>query len=654
MTSHRLFAGTLLAATALTFAAPASAQQIDRIVTFGDSYADTGILRAAILADPLADGSPPSLVQPQGGIKYILTNFYSTGRFSGGTNYIDTLAAILDVPVENYAVGGALATGFPVPFGSGTSFNTNCGPGGINGGSPASCPLGFTYQVDQFLNVGTQSPLFPTGTATFDEGDLVTVSIGGNDARYYQRSYSALPMQPFIDASIAGAMAGLDRLVAAGAPTISFLAGDTSRLPEVIGNSAAQAIRSAYSTAFNTGMQGTLSGYAADGVMVHYLDLNLVTDNILADPAAYGITQGSAASLFTCPAPTSTVPGCLADSSGYLFYFDGLHLTSGGFAIIAQYVATQLNAPLVLQAPGDLGLDTARQFGRTLGSRVDLGSPRDGDMPEGLGVYLVGDTLTRRVDASDTNLRFKSTTTGATAGVEYGFGSGMVGIAANISRPRASFTTDAANVDGRSVQLGVYGGAGIAGGFVQGYAGYGWDDNDLDRDGVVENMNAKVDGNHRLAGIKAGYLMPMGSVRVGPVVGLDYAKATVDAYTEDGDAALTLDVGKQSYSSLRGSIGAEVRGDFAGGGIQLRPFAAVAIEKELKGDGRTLRFAQTSAPTIVNRWRIEDSKKAYGRISAGFSAAILDGVSLNVTGSGTVGEDAGHETSAHVGLRAAF
>jgi phospholipase/lecithinase/hemolysin len=42
MITNRLFAGALFAATALTAAAPASAQRIDRIVAFGDSYADDG------------------------------------------------------------------------------------------------------------------------------------------------------------------------------------------------------------------------------------------------------------------------------------------------------------------------------------------------------------------------------------------------------------------------------------------------------------------------------------------------------------------------------------------------------------------------------------------------------------------------------------
>ena len=139
------------------------------------------------------------------------------------------------------------------------------------------------------------------------------------------------------------------------------------------------------------------------------------------------------------------------------------------------------------------------------------------------------------------------------------------------------------------------------------------------------------------------------------MVALDHARARVDGYTEEGDAALALNVGSERFSSLRGSLGAEMRGDFGGNGVQLRPYAAAVIEKDFTGDERSIRFAQTSAPGIVNHYRVEDaSKKAYGRLSVGMSAAILAGVSLNANVSGTVGKDQGNETSGHIGLRAAF
>lgn len=609
MKNCRLTTMSLLAATALV-ATPAAAQRVDRIVAFGDSYADDGNLFQIL--GPL---TPPEAAL-----------VYPTGRFSGGTNYVDTLGQLLNAPIDNFAIGGALAD----------NINTN-GPG---------LP-GFVTEWNAYL-AGGGGP-FPTVSGTFDANDLVTVSVGGNDARFYQQNGGTLANAPAsATASAAFASAGLDALVAAGARNISFLAGDTGRLPEIALDPAGAQIRSAYSATFNQAMQSTLAGYAADGAIVHYLDLNLILDNVLADPAAFGLTNGLVCPIF--PDPT-----CLLNSSGYLFYGDALHLTSDGFAIVGRYVAAQLQAPLTLQATSDMSLDVARQFGRTLTSRMDTTAPRDGDMPEGMKIFLVGDGYSRKLDAGPFNDAYRSSGVGATAGIEYGFGSGLVGAAVNYSRPRVNFGNDAADTRSRSFQVGGYGVFGLAGGFAQAYAGYGWNRHDIDRAGVVEPMDADPKGNHFIAGAKAGYLLPMGIVRVGPVIGLDYARAKVDSYTETGDPALTLNVDSISYRSLRASLGVELRGDFGGGGVQLRPFAAAAVEKDLTGDERTIRFAQTSAPTIVNSFALEDaSTSAYGRISGGFSAAIFPTVTLDVSGSATIGKDQGEETSAQVGFRLGF
>ncbi|MEO5578032.1 MAG: SGNH/GDSL hydrolase family protein, partial [Sphingomicrobium sp.] len=325
--TNRTLRHALVAATALTFiAAPAAAQQIDRIVTFGDSYADDGN------AFELGYNNPGALV------------IYPTKRFSGGTNYIDTLGEILQVPIENFAIGGA--------FG-GSNNGTLCfdPPFGAN-----LCGKGLQYEVDQFLNVGVQSGVFPSGVASFDEGDLLAVSIGGNDSRFYQQVGGSLAGAAAAGSAAAvGTAVQLDRLVAAGAPTISFLAGDTGRLPEVATQPVgAGPIRSTFSTAFNTSLQGTLAGYAADGVIVHYLDLGIMLDNVAANPLAYGITNGLVCPGFVPATPASAT--CIVNSSGYLFYGDGLHLTSTGFAIVAKYVAAQLTAPLTLQAPSEASM----------------------------------------------------------------------------------------------------------------------------------------------------------------------------------------------------------------------------------------------------------------------------------------------------------
>ncbi|WP_338501771.1 autotransporter domain-containing protein [Sphingomonas kaistensis] len=606
---QRLGARALLGATAvlaLSVATPASAQRIIRIVAFGDSYADTGNLFRLT-------GLNPATFQ---------NGIYSTGRFSGGTNYIDSLSLLLGAPVENFAIGGASAVR----------------------GAPATA-FDLQFEVDNFLNVGTQSSVFPTGAPSFGPNDLVTVSIGGNDARYFQQGlYGAFT----VNDAIAASRTQLNRLVAAGAPTISFLAGNTALLPEVATNPSAQAVRNTFSTTYNNALQQTLAGYAANGVVVHYLDLSQVLGSIQANGAAYGLPNG----VVCAPTQANVLWGC----AGYLFYVDGLHLSSDGFRVVARYVQRQLQAPLSLGATSDLALDNALQFGRTLNSRMDLGSPRDGEVLEGARVFVVGDSFSRDVRTSNVSDQFDIDSVGATAGVEFGFGgNGLIGVAGGITRGKARLANDSANVKGKGWQGGVYAAYALGPVFVQGHAGYGRTDYDISRAAVIDRLSASPEGSHVVAGAKAGFLTGLGPLRVGPVVALDYAKAKIDGYTETGDNALRLNVGAQRYSALVGGAGLELRGDFNAGGSSLRPFASAMIEKDLKGDGRTITFAQTASPSIVNRFDLgERDTGVYTRFTAGASAQLASNIQLDINGSTTAGKDMGNDVSVQGGVRVGF
>ncbi len=589
------------AAVALTATSQvAGAQQIETIVAFGDSYADDGNLFQILGFNPA-----PAV--------------YPTGRFSGGTNYIDTLAQILDADVQNFAIGGAL-TG---------NVNTN-GPG---------LP-GFPTEFGAFLAGG--GGVFPTVSGTFDEDDLLAISIGGNDARFYQQQGGTLAGAPAAATlSVGQATAGLNALVAAGAENISFLAGNTAVLPEVANDPNARAIRNSFSSTFNTGIQSTLAGYADDGVIVHYLDLTTIAAQIAANPAAYGLTSAGACA----PAPQ-----CLTNfsyQSQFLFYVDNLHLTSAGFAIVARYVAAQLAAPLTLQGPSELGLDTARQFGRTLSSRVDVNG-RDLTDP-GLRLFVTGDHFSRDEDATDTNDQFDSDGVGGTVGAEYSFGSGLVGAAVNYTRPRLRFGLDQARINARSLQAGAYGGFNMGGLFGQGYAGFGNDKHRIERAGVVSELDARPDGSHVTAGAKAGYLVPVGRFRAGPIVAVDHTRAKVDSYTEEGDAALSLNVSRQNLRSTTGQLGIEGRGSLIEG---LRSYLSVAAERQLSGNARTILFSQTGAPTIVNQWETSRPKETYGRFTSGTSVDLSEGVSLNTTISRTFGRDGGDDLGLQVGFKA--
>lgn len=600
--SRALACASLISLAAIPSAA--NAQRISRIIAFGDSYADTGnALRLA-------------------GINPISTQIYTTGRFSGGSNYVDTLSNLLQVQDLNFAIGGARTD---------------------NGNESAGLP-GFTFEVQEF-SAGGGTFGFPTVNTTLTRSDLVAVSIGGNDARDYQLTGGTLAGAPAAAAvAVTNATNNLNIIMTHGTPTISFLAGNTGLLPEVQGQAnpaTAAAIRTAFSTAYNTGMQQTLAGYASRGSIVHYLDLTNVLNAIQANQSAFGI-QG-----LVCPAIPD--PTCIANSNApFLFYVDDLHLTSVGFAIVGKYIARQLAAPLTLQAPSDTGLDVAQQWGRTLSSRSDLygrGGGRDG-----LHFYVLGDAVQHDVSATTTNDEFEVRSWGGTIGAEYGVAGGVIGVAGNYSRPKTTFGTNDAEVRAHTWQVGAYGSFDMAGLFGQAYVGYGHDSDRIMRAGVVQGMEASPHGNHTVAGAKGGYLMSFAGLKAGPIVAVDYARAKVDGYTETGDPALTLNVSGQHAKAFTGDAGIEVRGDLAG----LHPFVDATVEHNFTRDDRVITFAQTDAPGIVNSWAVPGRKQTYGRLAGGASATLTGGLSVDAYVSTTLDRKGGNVTGGNVGVKVSF
>jgi outer membrane autotransporter protein len=256
---------------------------------------------------------------------------------------------------------------------------------------------------------------------------------------------------------------------------------------------------------------------------------------------------------------------------------------------------------------------------------------------------------------NETSDAFRTSGVGIMGSLDYGFGSGMVGLALRASRQRAHFYGDVGRDLGHSLELGLYGGIGIAGGFVQGYAGLGRDKLDTERTGVARDVEATPKGHHTLAGFKAGYLMPLAGMRIGPVAALDWAHAYVKAFAEEGDAALNLGVGSVKAKSLRGSLGVEARGDLDLSGTAFRPYASAALEKEFADGDRTIYFNEQAAPTIVNHWTVDgDSKQLYGRLKGGIAAGIFANVRIDASIEGTVGREGGNETSGNVAARIAF
>ena len=171
------------------------------------------------------------------------------------------------------------------------------------------------------------------------------------------------------------------------------------------------AVGSAYATSFNSGMQAPLANFANQGVIVNYLDLNLIGDRVQANLAAFGLVSAGA-----CPVSClTTTPELL---SRYLFYVDKVHLTSAGFAIVGRYAVRQLEAPLHLDGQADdrpAGGEVLRRRPCSAGSTCPTPAPaqRTGG---GLSFFLAGNAASADRPDRLRSLGYEMDTFGATGG----------------------------------------------------------------------------------------------------------------------------------------------------------------------------------------------------------------------------------------------
>ena len=317
-TSASFIRWTLVGCLALLLAAPHAAAAQSRfsgIVVFGTSLSDPG--NAFVLVGD-ASTPPDFMLDP-----FLIPSApYATGghHFSNGATWVEQFGrsvglagsvrpalATTDPAVTNYAVGGARA------YNDGVNFN-------------------LTLQVDAFLQRSG-------GIASSDA--LYAIEMGGNDIRdafqVYARGDDGGPILQSALVSIAG---NIQRLYVAGAREFLVWAAPNIALTPAIrtlGPAAGQ-LATAVTQAFNGGLTQALGQLAVGlpGFRFARLDAYQILKAIVADPAAFDLTNVTTACVTPNIAPFTCKP---ADE--FLFW-DGIHPTKAGHAILAQETANVL------------------------------------------------------------------------------------------------------------------------------------------------------------------------------------------------------------------------------------------------------------------------------------------------------------------------
>nr|WP_294556093.1 SGNH/GDSL hydrolase family protein [uncultured Rhodopila sp.] len=309
-----------IAAACAVLLSPVTAHAYSALYVFGDSLSDAGnVYLATGGAEP---GAP-----------------YANGQFSNGPTWVQDLSQNLGLGAERPSLAG----GNDYAFGGATT-------GYAASNNPAVPSL--LQQINMFNSVhGSSAP----STA------LYSVWIGANDLGNILAGSST----PVSDAEGAAAVetAAISTLAAEGAKNFVVpLVPNLGLTPEsTAAGGAATALSQVYDATLATGLQNLA---ATDGISVTIVDTYSLLDGAIADPSGYGfadVTDPCYTGPYTGGGSVCTNPG------GYLFW-DGLHPTAAGHAIIAAEAEYDLPEPgtLALLGTGLAGIALLRRRTATL------------------------------------------------------------------------------------------------------------------------------------------------------------------------------------------------------------------------------------------------------------------------------------------------
>lgn len=318
MSSQRLIhaAAAALLGSACSLAAGAqAATPYSVIYSFGDSLTDTGNDWKITLH--LEPRSPP----------------YSHGRFSNGPVWVQDLATTLGLPaLKPYLNGG-----------------TDFADGGAESGANVAHEL-------SPIDLPAQLVEFTTDIVTPRKGALFTLWIGANDLFGMLADPSLTPAQltTGVGQVVGNVVTFIDGIALLGAKNLLVLTSpDLGKVPDITAQGAsASAAASALSLQYNQQLVPAVQAAAArDGITLTVVDTFAALDEIIAAPAEYGFTDVTHA----CWTGDyfgrhgKVCAGTMTAQDGHLFW-DSIHPTAAGHAIIASTVATALAAPGALIA----------------------------------------------------------------------------------------------------------------------------------------------------------------------------------------------------------------------------------------------------------------------------------------------------------------
>ncbi len=191
---------------------------------------------------------------------------------------------------------------------------------------------------------------------------------------------------------------------------------------------------------------------------------------------------------------------------------------------------------------------------------------------------------------------FDFQTTGLSAGIDYRVARDVVlGVGGGYGHDISDVGNGGSRSTGSSYSAAIYGsyqpGRHL---FFDGVAGYQWLSFDPERQAASDGGSADGhrDGTQWFASLSAGGKFALDAWRITPYARLDLARASLDAYTEDGDPVTALHYGQQDVDTTTGNLGLTVDYDYVAEFGTVSPQLRLQYQHDFQGDSKvTMNYA---------------------------------------------------------------
>jgi outer membrane lipase/esterase len=439
----------------------------------------------------------------------------------------------------------------------------------------------------------------------------------------------------------------IDRLQAAGVRHLIVFS-----LPDIGLTPGGEPHDTGMAQTFNAVLNGELAG--RHGVVA--VNTFALLREVAANPAAFGFSDATTPACTVSPALICT-PATLVqpDAASTHVFADGIHPTSTAHAVLAEVVASELNAPGQMSLLAEAPLAMLREHRAAVHDQLDAAAAS----PRGLTLFAAGRAGRRALDGDQAAPAGASDDDSLTVGGVWRSDGGLaLGAAFTAGRSRFSLQGGLGGFDARQTAVSAFGQhRWTHGGWASLQAGFGGVDyRDISRSFVLgpamRTERAASVGHDDSVEIAGGRNVTLGRIRTGPFAAVSYDRVRVGDVAEASGDSTAMWFAAQTREAVVARIGWSLKGDARLAGIEVKPVAAVVYGHDFRADRTSVAAGLTTFNGDFSAPGYQPSRN-WGEATLGLGCALSRRLNAQISYQGLYG-DRGHENMGVAGLSLSF